>query len=1481
MATRPPLPFGLGRDPICNPERCRSPNTPLPASGNPLHDQVTQALSALFQTFFGTSLRYLGVSEVLDWVESSGTIDAWILTGLEQGRLPHELNNKRNLDFGREAIRSVVKNALEAEDEAWATSLRETGFSSSVSMVYEGIVGQLKTSKNAPLPCLHTLLTPTGLSLLQSAPLKSAFPSCPSRPPPSCSPLLSSISNLITRGALTGSHWKTPSTWRAQIRKAFAAYHTLLRELAEELVSARDFAEEYYIFLENISQPLQLLQLVAEDFEVEFGAGATRGLLGVGEAGGDNLISIMDFCAARKPSELLARVRLRVQEKQAREKRAKELESKRGQLKELDAKIRALLLEYRSTGAGTAPSRLPPPSTLEEVQVARGKEEAAEALQVRLEKALDERDSVKGQVEELQAREEEEDARRKRERQEKERALAQVGVKVEGGKLTRTQVPPVGSETPSQQEGGEEKGFVIGSSKELGFLPTLDTPVDPFAANAPRAPRGGDAAAAPSGGAKAKSKGKGKAVGVAAGDMKIRGTAPPLPTTSQRTQSRYARLRDFSPAPSPASSRSSSPVPPVLPPNSSSGLQVPRKRAPPSTSSSAASPTRTRRAPRAKGSKLRPRSKAASAVTDCCCPECCPQCTAEAAAAWSSARPDEGPAPAPPGPETEQRELSRAREMLDLTHQRRAERKERLREELVGRGLGGSGSGDEVGEKGTQVRVEVEDKVEAQPQMHEGGEEGDDDEPPPLIPYFANSSSASPTAPPVERAMSRSSSTDWMPSLQDFFTLTPTKTRSSHPEPVPEPELRSRSASIETTASLPDLEPLNFPSATTTPSTQTSSVMQRSPSQESTDSMPPLVNDAAPSGRRRTSTADSLPDPEPLPHTSSLARMERGDSISSSDSMPPLLDANEEQEAASVGISRSVSAESMPDLEELPSQVPTPKPATPKPRPRPYQSEEGADSSPSFARQKSSDSLPDLVPLESSTKDDNDDCDDPPEVALPPTDAQPPQSTTPLNETTNTSSAGNGNGTTTTKKKKKKKKKSANATATDPSLSAASPYVQQQQQQSITLSRSPPPKCCPPDRCTGVGPNYDIWAELDQLLYETCLAGFKYELIGSLPAALALVRDTLAKNYLLAGGRMTTNAGEPKEMDTWLGVAEQRGLWHSVNYPTVQAWGQRVLAISLQKLVDVLRATLGDLCICKISQHLDILREARHRLEACEQLDRQIPIDLAEMDHQKFMKWAHVQLREHKLSGHEWEGLSRQYVVQDFLLAFSDAFDAAMDRLVLRDPLLLAEDIATLLEWQGGVRTFESALRLGAREREGIIAEFGVAEGVLDGSEEGPKERRPLQAWGRLLELSSEARASGMAFSRDLAEQEKQRGNEHFAAGEFQKAIVSFTTASIIYPLEPTYCSNSAAARMKLGTTAQYSEAICDCTIALFYDPKNIKALYRRGMALALTNHWKAAFADLRYLESEWPDCQPAKEALSWAKERYAAYKRSAKAAKA
>ncbi|GAA6059243.1 hypothetical protein JCM10212_006636 [Sporobolomyces blumeae] len=1125
MSTRPPLPFGLGRDPACSPHRCNAPDAPLPAPGTALHDQVASALSQLFQTFFSTSLRYLGVSEILDWLELNGTVDAWILTGLEQGRLPEEVGNDKNLEFGREAIRSVIQSALEAEDGAWATSLRETGFSSALSMAYEGIVAQLNPSKTVSVPCLHTLLTPTGLSMLKSAPLKSAFPICPPRTPPSPSPLLASIRSLIQRGALSGPAWKTSSVWRQHIRKAFAAYHAMLREIAEDLVSGDpSFSEEYRIFLENISQPLQLLQLIADDFEAEFGPGATRGLLAVGEAGGDNILSIMDFCAAKKPSELLARVKQRVAEKHERERRSQEIATLRAQIKELDTQIRGLLLDYRSGEIGP---------------------ERTQELQRELEATLDQRDALKKEVEDLQAAEDQDVRERKREKAEKEKVWANL--RSEGASLGAVSNP---SATQTETERAEAPEFRLGSSKDLLVAAAA---LDPFAATAPRA-------VSPCVSSSAKGKGK------ATLQPRTRGSAryaPPPPAHRYNTPRAPLRAYPDSPSPSPSlastpvSSRPSSPAP-------SSPKQKRRRRVP-----SRSRPARSRLAASVTESDgLDGTSRAEPDDAFCeACEQLCPVCSVE---------------------------TRQAPENQDTTGTEQLSSKELVMAEVEGPGPIVVATGSE----------------------------------------------------PMSR-------------------------EANHDEEEQRDPLAAEVAGGGTTASTPD-------QAISTPSSRN--------------------------------------------------------------------------------------------------------------------------------------------------------------------------------------------------KKKKKKKKNKPAKGDDDTPPRDTVRVDDRHRPFSPLSRYPPPKCCPPDRCTGVGPNYSAWAELDGLLYETCLAGFKYELIGALPAPLFHLRDKLAKSYLLSGGRMCLDTGEPKCMDEFIHLAEKGGIWYSSKHAEIQAWAQRVLAISLQKLVDVLRATLGDICICKMSNHLDILEEARNRLEQCEKLDRTIPIDLPEMDLSSFLLWSDVQIRAGKLSGPEWENADRQYKLADFLLAFSDAFDLATDRLFFRedDPYVMADEMITLLEWQGGVRAFETAMRFGPHS---ICHEFGSGVDLLNGTEDTKNEERPLQSWGRLLELSKEARQQGVPISRNLAGQEKQRGNDFFAAGEYEKAIVSFATSGIIFGTEPTYPCNAAAARMKLNTPSQYSEAVADCTLALYYSPTSIKALYRRGCALIMLGHWRAGFADLKQLEKIAPESEPAKSALKWANERHESMK--------
>ena len=77
-----------------------------------------------------------------------------------------------------------------------------------------------------------------------------------------------------------------------------------------------------------------------------------------------------------------------------------------------------------------------------------------------------------------------------------------------------------------------------------------------------------------------------------------------------------------------------------------------------------------------------------------------------------------------------------------------------------------------------------------------------------------------------------------------------------------------------------------------------------------------------------------------------------------------------------------------------------------------------------------------------------------------------------------------------TAKKKLKKKKKAKAPATL-AVTADEEETRTKERSFLPLSRFPPPQCCPPDRCTGDTPDHFVWPELDGLLYETCLAGFK------------------------------------------------------------------------------------------------------------------------------------------------------------------------------------------------------------------------------------------------------------------------------------------------------------------------------------------------------------------------------------------------------
>mmetsp|Transcript_40987 Transcript_40987/g.92208 ORF Transcript_40987/g.92208 Transcript_40987/m.92208 type:complete len:284 (-) Transcript_40987:83-934(-) len=86
-----------------------------------------------------------------------------------------------------------------------------------------------------------------------------------------------------------------------------------------------------------------------------------------------------------------------------------------------------------------------------------------------------------------------------------------------------------------------------------------------------------------------------------------------------------------------------------------------------------------------------------------------------------------------------------------------------------------------------------------------------------------------------------------------------------------------------------------------------------------------------------------------------------------------------------------------------------------------------------------------------------------------------------------------------------------------------------------------------------------------------------------------------------------------------------------------------------------------------------------------------------------------------------------------------------------------------------------------------------------------------------------------MEEGRALADEHKQRGNDHFQRGEFELAAAAYSEAICIYPQEPIYWLNRCNAYRQL---QRWEEAACDSNEALKLDPANPKVHYSRAISL-------------------------------------------------
>ncbi|ORX34972.1 hypothetical protein BD324DRAFT_652694 [Kockovaella imperatae] len=92
------------------------------------------------------------------------------------------------------------------------------------------------------------------------------------------------------------------------------------------------------------------------------------------------------------------------------------------------------------------------------------------------------------------------------------------------------------------------------------------------------------------------------------------------------------------------------------------------------------------------------------------------------------------------------------------------------------------------------------------------------------------------------------------------------------------------------------------------------------------------------------------------------------------------------------------------------------------------------------------------------------------------------------------------------------------------------------------------------------------------------------------------------------------------------------------------------------------------------------------------------------------------------------------------------------------------------------------------------------------------------------------------------SEKARQDGNTSFKKGKWSEAIGHYTNAILKNPTDPVGYTNRAAAYLKLD---KYEDANRDCTSAIEIQPENLKALYRRSLALKSLGRLDEALRDI------------------------------------
>jgi hypothetical protein len=127
-------------------------------------------------------------------------------------------------------------------------------------------------------------------------------------------------------------------------------------------------------------------------------------------------------------------------------------------------------------------------------------------------------------------------------------------------------------------------------------------------------------------------------------------------------------------------------------------------------------------------------------------------------------------------------------------------------------------------------------------------------------------------------------------------------------------------------------------------------------------------------------------------------------------------------------------------------------------------------------------------------------------------------------------------------------------------------------------------------------------------------------------------------------------------------------------------------------------------------------------------------------------------------------------------------------------------------------------------------------------------------------------------------DQNKQRGNEAFGSGEYAQAILLYSLAldkadelpdkdsdKQLFPRDIIF-SNRSACFLKLG---QHEKALDDAVRALEINPKNIKAVFRRGLSLHASGRYEEAMPILAEAHKIEPKNKQIKQALQFCEVRF------------